>query len=195
MSEDLDEQLPRQELLIKILNMTTSDNDNTALVAIRRANEFLAKQKWDWDKLINGKIKIAADPFANLSVPTSGPAQYSRPAAPPPRPRPAPPPRPQPTPQPPPPRQPRSPPPPPKQPEIGSTKGNIYGGWCYCCGDPVDPKAGWIFDPAKHNASAKSKWQIVCNACNDLPYPTISSTAMPRRRQMVGGAVPNVGDL
>ena len=71
MSEDIDNTLPKQDLLLKILRMTTSDNDNVALNAVRRANEFLSKNGWDWDKLVNAKIRIAADPFSNLQTPQS----------------------------------------------------------------------------------------------------------------------------
>jgi hypothetical protein len=56
------------ERLIKIMGMTTSDNDNTALVAIRRANETLAKLDTDWHRLLTRKVTIIADPFVNLAA-------------------------------------------------------------------------------------------------------------------------------
>src|SRR6516165_7239708 len=106
MSESLDDdKLPKQDLLLKILRMTTSDNDNVALNALRRANEFLSKNGWDWDKLINAKIRIAADPFSNLETPQSynGSRHHTAPTPPPhpQAPTPQPPPRPRPAPQPP----------------------------------------------------------------------------------------------
>ncbi len=64
-----DNELPRQELLAKMLRMTTSDNDNVALVAIRKANELLRANGWDWDKLLKGKITIVEDPFKSISDP------------------------------------------------------------------------------------------------------------------------------
>ena len=198
MSEDLDGQLPRQELLIKILNMTTSDNDNTALVAIRRANEFLGKNNWTWDKLINAKIKIVEDPFKNINIPQERRTTHSRPAPPPP-----PPPRPA-------PRQPApnvhasqtwTPPPKPQQPPkprapLG-TRSNLYGGHCWCCGDPVDAKAGWLFDPSDHNqnASNQGKLKIVCHTCNTAANPFIGTAPATRRRTVQGGAAPSLGDI
>jgi len=56
-------------LLIKVLGMTTSDNDNIALVAARRANDILEKLDTDWSKLIKGKVTIIADPFTNVVPP------------------------------------------------------------------------------------------------------------------------------
>jgi hypothetical protein len=63
------EELPKQELLIKMLGMTTSDNDGQALVAIRKANAFLLANGWDWDRLIRGKITIVEDPFKSIPTP------------------------------------------------------------------------------------------------------------------------------
>lgn len=40
------------ELLLKLMRMTTSDNDGEALVAIRKANAMLAAEKKDWEDLI-----------------------------------------------------------------------------------------------------------------------------------------------
>ena len=70
-----DETLPREALLLKCLKMTTSDNDNQALVAIRKANDILASAGWDWDKLIEGKIKVVENPFSKISDPFGGFAQ------------------------------------------------------------------------------------------------------------------------
>ena len=59
------------ELLIKMLGMTGSDNENTALVAIRKANEQVKKLAGSWEQLLRGHFTIAADPFANLGSPTT----------------------------------------------------------------------------------------------------------------------------
>jgi len=196
MSEDLDGKLPKQELLIKILNMTTSDNDNTALVAIRRANEFLGKNNWSWEKLITAKIKVVEDPFKNINVPQSGNFTGVRPNPPPPPPRPAAPTRPY---NPPPPRQPQAPPrpqtPPRPRAPLG-TRSNLYGGHCWCCGDPVDAKAGWLFDPSDHTsyASNQGKLKIICHSCNTSQYPNIGSSPAIKRRQAQGKA-PSLGDI
>jgi hypothetical protein len=64
--------------LIKVLGMTTSDNDNIALVAARRANDILEKLDTDWSKLIKGKVTIIADPFTNI-VPSSPASPVDRP--------------------------------------------------------------------------------------------------------------------
>jgi hypothetical protein len=57
--------LPKQELLIKLMNMTSSSNDGEALSAVRKANELLLANKWSWEKLVHSKIKVIADPFVN----------------------------------------------------------------------------------------------------------------------------------
>jgi len=200
MSEDLDGKLPKQELLIKILNMTTSDNDNTALVAIRRANEFLGKNNWSWEKLITAKIKIVEDPFKNINVPQSGNFAGVRPNPPPPPPRPAarptqfthaypntPPPKPQAPPRPQPAPKPRAP--------LGVST-NIYAGNCWCCGDPVDAKAGWLFDPSDHNtyATNQGKRKVVCHNCHNDPHVSVPSSPAIKRRHAQGKA-PSLGDI
>jgi hypothetical protein len=95
MAEEL---LPKQELLIKLMGMTTSANDGEALVAVRKANELLAANKWSWEKLIRGKLKIIEDPFKNITnpsahasspfgtAPTNPQHMYAPPPPPPPRP-------------------------------------------------------------------------------------------------------------
>lgn len=65
-------ELPKQELLVKLLGMTTSSNDGEALVAMRKANALLASAGWDWAKLIAGKIRVVADPFATAATPPTG---------------------------------------------------------------------------------------------------------------------------
>lgn len=70
------------ETLIKMLGMTTSDNDHQALVAIRAANRALLRAGTDWSSLLRGKLTILGDPFVGMSAP-----EPQR-AAPPPPPRP-----------------------------------------------------------------------------------------------------------
>ena len=64
-----DNELPKQVLLIKLMGMTTSSNDAEALVALRKANELLKSAGWDWQKLIEGKIKVIEDPFSKIATP------------------------------------------------------------------------------------------------------------------------------
>jgi hypothetical protein len=59
------------ELLIKMLGMTGSDNDNTVLVAVRKANDQVKKLAGSWEQLLRGHFTIAADPFASLDMPTT----------------------------------------------------------------------------------------------------------------------------
>jgi hypothetical protein len=82
MSEDLS----KLDLLIKIMGMTTSDNDNTALVAVRKAQALLKAEGWDWERLLRAKIKVVEDPFNRVSPtsPAAKPAQYTKPYPPPP---------------------------------------------------------------------------------------------------------------
>jgi hypothetical protein len=182
------EDLPKQELLIKLLKMSTSPNDGEALISIRKANDLLKTAGWDWEKLIHGKIKVIEDPFKSVDVPLNRNAHSAPPPAP--RPRPAPPPfNPPPPPRPAPPPQPK---PAPKPHQPLSTKDNLYAGWCYCCGDPVGAKGGFIFDPAAHNRSAKSKWEICCNSCNNSTIRMIGATRAVRNRNPTA---PSLNDI
>lgn len=70
------EEFNKLDLLIKMIRMTETDNDGTALVAIRKANKLLAENGWDWERLLRGKVRIVADPFA------SGPQVRTEPARP-----------------------------------------------------------------------------------------------------------------
>src|SRR3954470_14383778 len=85
------------ELLIKLMKMTSAE-DNIALVAIRKANSHLHKLNADWESVLRGKVKIIADPFANINIPASAmnPNRNQEYTPPPPTPRPRPAPRPQP---------------------------------------------------------------------------------------------------
>lgn len=94
------EELPKQELLLKLLGLTASANDAEALSAIRKANEFLNRAGWTWEMLIHSKIKIIPSPFIGVGDPRTD--RHAEPAeAPPFTPRP---PKMRPTPPPPPPR-------------------------------------------------------------------------------------------
>src|SRR5258708_8942095 len=76
-------ELPKQDLLLKLLGMTTSASDNEALMAIRRANEFLARAGWTWEMLIREKIKIIENPFNGINDPTRRPKNDHHPITPP----------------------------------------------------------------------------------------------------------------
>ena len=58
------------ELLIKLMKMTDAE-DNIALIAIRKANGHLSKLGADWESLLRGKVRVIADPFANINIPAS----------------------------------------------------------------------------------------------------------------------------
>jgi hypothetical protein len=180
-------ELPKQEMLLKLLKMTTSSNDGEALVAIRKANGLLQTAGWDWDKLIAGKIKVVGDPFAGVSAPNF--ANVNKPA-----PRAAQPPRPT--------AQPFTPPPPqprpqaqPRKPKIFSTKANIFPEPCYCCGIPVPAQQGFIFDPATFNTRAKTKWRVVCTTCNSAIYPNIGNSPAPKHNPSKPQYTPGLNDL
>jgi len=177
----MSDELPKQELLLKCLKMTTSDNDGEALAAMRRANALLVSAGWTWDKLIAAKIVVVGDPFASIAVPKNdtsdrGPMPFTPPS---PRRTPAPPPRPTP----PPPSPWYSPPDPlddavnriarqraadalraaqaarqapPKAASPYSSSKNNYAGWCWCCGNKVDIADGAIIKPSRWNPRAPS---------------------------------------
>lgn len=187
------EEVPKQDMLLKLLKMTTSDNDGEALVAIRKANSLLKAASWDWDKLIAGKIKVVADPFAGVN------ARFNNVNKPPPPPNPQPQARPY---SPPPPggsaphaqaRAARQPPQPPKP---LSSKPNIFPNACYVCGDWVAAQDGFIFDPAKVNRNAKSKWHCLCKKCVATDPNNIYAMPAPRKRPAAQPqATPNLSDL
>lgn len=188
------DELPKEELLRKMLNMTTSDNDGQALVAIRKANALLSAAGWSWDKLLAGKIKIVESPFKNVPNPSKPTPVYSEPQA-----KPAP-----------------YTPAKPAQPagvglkwEYNSfnnswdrvidpsaaaqrqrealnaaaaaqqqqrrglrlNRTNMYANHCYCCGDYVNNQDGFIMKPKDFNPRAPDKWAIVCTPCNNSCSP------------------------
>jgi hypothetical protein len=172
-----DTNIPKQELLIKLLRMTESDNDPEALTALRKVNAFMRTAGWDWERLVNAKIRIIEDPFKGLSTPTGYTAGV-RPTAPP---KPA---QTQPAP----------------QPTVKTTwplgiTPNRFAGHCYCCGVEVHANAGLIFRPSQYHSSAASDWKVACPKCNTTA--TVHSYAAPRQRSTnsKGKAKPFVSDL
>lgn len=130
------------DLLIKMMKMTTADNDGTALVAIRKANQVVAKAGGDWESILRSKVKVTilADPFANIQMPTA-PAT-TRPTMSTPKSPPTP--NWRPTPQPP-PRQTPYTPPPTNYSTIPSPRPNKFSGPCILCNATVGVGAGEAF--------------------------------------------------
>lgn len=197
------DKIPKQDLLAKLLKMTSSSNDGEALTAIRKANDLLRSVGWDWDKLLQGKIKVAADPFANLQqpynpghnappprAPTRQP-DWAQPAAP--QARPAPPPRPKPAP----------PPPPPQAAPFEpyshrSTNGqtNAFPGNCYCCGYSVSARDGKLFVPSQFNTRAPSSKKVICDKCDQNRNCYIDARPAPQpKTQPFTGPAPSASDL
>lgn len=180
-----EQELPKEELLRKMLNMTTSDNDGQALVAIRKANALLAQAGWSWDKLLAGKIKIIESPFKNM--PNPAPKQASVQDE----------------------WRSRNPSPPPQRPAdpynvrgattgrgLGLNRKNMYANYCYCCGDYVANDVGFIMKPKDHNPSAPDKWSIVCASCNQTcNYVPVKASMKNTGQTTVRAPAPNLGDL
>jgi hypothetical protein len=177
--------IPKQELLIKLLRMTESDNDAESLSALRKANTLLRNAGWDWERLINGKIRIIEDPFKNLGQPQAGRTYTSATATQAPPPRPA---------------------PPPPQPAAHKTSWplginpNRFAGFCYCCGAEVLSTAGVIFKPYQYNTNAPDDWKVACLSCNGTSTrsgATVTSYAASRMRSTnsKGKPKPFVSDL
>lgn len=203
--EKAKEGLPREALLLKMLNMTTHSNDNQALVAIRKANELLSAAGWSWEKLLSGKITVVEDPFSKIADIKPNTAPHTAPSAP---------------------RAPTraptnahfAPPPPsapqpsrphkPSDPGVGmmwvwndgfdrwevvsdpstasrlplSTKDNRYANHCYCCGIHVANNAGFIFNPSLHNPKASNGWQVICKDCNkNIPSSAVQASRAKKR--------------
>lgn len=194
------DELPREELLRKMLNMTTSDNDGQALVAIRKANKLLSDAGWSWDKLLAGKIKIVESPFKNMPNPTK-PQNFAQAVAPDWTTQPLRPTHPQ----------TKAPKPSdspglgriweydgftnswdavsdpavaqkqradalraqaqPQRKGLGLSRSNMYANHCYCCGDYTPNNAGFIMKPQDFNLRGADKWVIVCAPCNKSRTP------------------------
>jgi len=155
------EDLPNLGKLIKLLKMTTSTNDNEALMFVRKANDELKKFGGDWDTLLRGKVTVIGDPFDGLDTPptrmektATNPAHRpSYPSTPQSKPTPT--------------RahkappwsqvNPTPPPPPPPQPRRPRT--NIYAAKCRCCGIQVDAQAGILI-------SGTNGWRVECVSCS-----------------------------
>lgn len=167
------------ELLIKLMKMTQAE-DNIALIAVRKANNQLLKMGTDWEALLRGKVKIIADPFANINIPASHmnpnknqdytpkPQAPRKPAPPPPpQPQPAasspdpfyqgyrsPPPQPQPR-----PHRARTPPladPGPNNGTLEKTIVNKFDGTCHKCANKV--LAGQGISKMWRRSDGKTKW-------------------------------------
>ena len=198
-------EIPKHELLLKLLRMTESSSDGEALTAIRKANQLLASAGWDWEKVLTAKITVVGDPFGSISKPpTTNRTEYDRPTTPS---------RPTPPPPPPPPTKParpfiddddfgftpprarpgnagastsrwasgqRSPPPPPPKPTPLSDKKNMYSNHCYCCGVHTPSQLGWIINPCLFNKNFMNKWMVVCDACNTAGV--VPGAASPKQK-------------
>lgn len=58
---------PRFVMLVKLLQLTTSDSDGEALAAMRKANAIVRQHfGGDWESLLKAQVKIIADPFFNV---------------------------------------------------------------------------------------------------------------------------------
>lgn len=158
-------ELPKQELLAKLLMMTTSSADNEALAAIRKANNLLSAAGWTWEMLIAAKIKVVENPFAGLGDPRAGKSnvrqEVNQPSPPPPPPRPKP--------------QPQAYTWTPAQTPVNSRTLNSQPGYCFCCGLSVQAQAGWMFRPAHFNQRASQVEHLICDICNSTTNLYVSS--------------------
>jgi hypothetical protein len=176
---DNTDKLPKQELLIKLLRMTESDNDAESLTALRKVNAFMKSAGWDWERLINSKIRIVEDPFKNLGQPQSGPSKGPIPTQ---APRPA------------------AAAPQPAQPTTKKAwplgiQPNRFSGWCYCCGLEVLANAGVIFRPNQFHSLAPADWRVACTLCNTTAIVTAYAANRRRTSSKRGGSKPFVSDL
>ena len=51
----------RFETFIKLMKMTTSNQDNEALVALRKANAIMMESNLDWEQLLKSKVTVKSD--------------------------------------------------------------------------------------------------------------------------------------
>lgn len=189
------------KLLVKLLGMTTSANENEATIAMRRAND-VASKFGGWEKLLLDRVTIIEDPFEKIERPDANTGRNSHGSTPsaPTRPQdfsfsgfatqpqqpasPA-------TPTPPPGYKPWNspPPPPPPKPKQHSrysvnlaVRTNKYSGNCFCCGVFVDGGKGGIFKPRDHNTAATDDWKITCNQCSRIGSSTVPARPAKKRR-------------
>jgi hypothetical protein len=202
--------LPNLGKLIKLLKMTTSSNDNEALMFVRKANEELKKFGGDWETLLRGKVTVIGDPFDGVSAPpvdmqksarASKSSAYHPQHNPPPPPQPFPPRtsprgRPQPstgsyTPSTPPqaakPAAPVNPNPFNASRSSSPPRKNLYASKCRSCGTRVDVNQGILIDTA-------IGWKVECLACTTGTTP--QSQKAPKFGQKRGTiSVENLADL
>lgn len=201
------------KLVIKLMKMTTSQNDSEALAALRQANKRLLAAGWDWEALLTAKVTIVADPFGSIEAPTASPQSYSKPQAPQ-RPAPA-----APSYQPPPqasysPNKPSQkayqraklqaaynapaaaqaqaaaqysykPSTTPKQPspKVGSKTPNQQDDNCWCCGQRVEAWKGAAFVPGHYNSSHHSQKETICEPCNQSAALSVPLKRAKRKGQ------------
>jgi hypothetical protein len=207
---DMSEEIPKHELLIKLMGKTTSENDHEALAFLRKANSLVRESGWTWEQILRGKIKVVEDPFKNLRDPSGGSrAAFYATTAPPPKPtfdqwtfddgnvsgtvKPKPQPRPEP---------PKPPPPPPPSYEAStplSRISNNFGGYCYQCGVRVQPQGGVVFEPHSHNSTAPAGFRLLCPLCNHKGIKVRDYAATKKQGKASStassGPAPSVNDL
>lgn len=173
------------DLLVKLLGMTQSSSDNEALLATRKANQYVKeKLNTTWEDLLKGRVTMVADPFNSRPAPevnsTKPPPMYA------PRPQPTPAPQPaytpayqtprRPRPQPP---QPQRPDPPPRAPapDLGTgfqaRRENRFSGKCMTCLRPVPAGKGWL-----SGQNSAGQFQIVCG--DDFGHNAKYASRSPR---------------
>jgi hypothetical protein len=163
---------PSLTLLTKLMKLTTSSNDSEALLAMRKANEQVAKFGGDWETILKGKITVIGDPFASVTRPPVNAPSHSAPP-PPSTPhhtstprstsRTAPPPT-------------FTSPPPRPSPNVNAQRLNVYAGACTGCRTHVAVGKGM----ARRNM-ADTAWDLWCSSCLKVgsvkapkPAPTIN---------------------
>lgn len=173
------------DTLIKVLLMTTSDNNSEALAAIRRANHLLKVANVDWEKLLKGKVTVVADPFADIAPPnTATHFSTSKPTVPQ-KPQPYEPPLYTARPQAPASTKPRAPTMSPQAARRNNT--NTFAGYCFNCDTYVDPGYGALRD-------IQSKTHVFCEDCNfkvsngSLSISTVISNKFQRKRKQAPAA-------
>lgn len=149
--------LPKQELLIKLMGMTGSASDGEALNAMRLANKLVKDAGWTWERILQGKIKVVENPFIGAN-PFADRGQVVKPAQAPVQPTPT--------------YRPAPPPPPTHKAHYASASSplgshrNKFAEFCYCCGNDTPVGKGYIFDPWTYVPTAVSKWRVTCESCN-----------------------------